>query len=274
VALRECLILLLTILPSSNSSNALPDYHNSTSSSSGSSPLQAISNTGLATTVANDSSGRILMYYQDPDGRIIENSFLNSSWTLEDSSKINRSVVTTDATPGSPLAAISYTLNGQQIRQLFYFDGSGNVKTVNSSTTTTDSIATSWSAPYALSTDPASSSGTAGLAACVDHRGLNGIRVYYGSQGYEAIQEVGLDFNNETAGWQLWNTFDGSDQNSGVACVIYDGLDSSGDQVEYMNVYLLNTTTHVIQQNWWNYLSSDGCKEPQTHELGGNMDKS
>lgn len=78
---------------------------NSSSESTG--PLQATSNTGLAAAVSGDGSGRLYTYYQDPDGRIIEDSYANGSWTLEDRSKINDSVVTTEATVGSALAAIS-----------------------------------------------------------------------------------------------------------------------------------------------------------------------
>ena len=120
------------------------------------------------------------MYYQDPDGRVIENAYLDNKWTLEDSSLIDKSVVTEDATQGSPLAAISYSVGGQQYRQLFFLDASGYVNTINSTTTDSNAISTTWSAPYPITTDAASTSGTAGLAACVDvNTGMRGIRVRF-----------------------------------------------------------------------------------------------
>ena len=131
-------------------------------------------NTGFATAIAADGSGRLLMYFQDPDGRIIENSYLNDTWTLSDSSKINQSVVATGATPRSPLAAISYSWNSQTYRQVFYIDSSGLCQTTNS-TTTDGEIATSWSTPYPIYDYAASASATAGLAACVDpNTGMKG----------------------------------------------------------------------------------------------------
>lgn len=72
-----------------------------------------MSKSGLATAVLADGSGTLLAYYQDPIGRIIENSYTNGEWTLVNSSKIDESIVATDATPGSPLAAISYPENGE-----------------------------------------------------------------------------------------------------------------------------------------------------------------
>jgi len=123
------------------------------------------------------------MYFQDPDGRILENAYFNDSWTLEDTTLLDASVVTDDATLGSPLAAIAYALNGLQYRQLFYLDASGLLKTMNSTTTDSKGIATSWSTGYAITENAASTSGTAGLAACTDNLAMKGIRVYYGSDG-------------------------------------------------------------------------------------------
>ncbi|KAK5697193.1 hypothetical protein LTR97_007328 [Elasticomyces elasticus] len=216
-------------------------------------PLEAMSGTGFAAAVSADGSGRLYMYYQDQDGRIIENTYYNDSWTLEDSSLLDKSVVTTDATARSPLAAVSYALNDVQYRQIFYIDGSGLVKTTNSTNFDANAIATSWSTPYAITDDPASTSGTAGLAACSDHIGMNGVRVYYGSgEGY--VQEVGYQFNDTSTGWTEWFSFSDSDANSGVACVVYDDVEA---EELYINVYMRNTSG-IVTQNYWNYYDNDG----------------
>ncbi|TKA75692.1 hypothetical protein B0A55_03181 [Friedmanniomyces simplex] len=249
---------LLTRRSVKSSDSSLPQPYsfngtsNTTSKSNG--PLEAMAGTGFATAVSADGSGRLLMYYQDANGRIIENSYLNESWTLEDSSLIDQSMVTNDATRGSPLAAVSYTLNGLQYRQVFYIDGTGLVKTTNSTTVNdTNAIATSWTTPYAITNDPASTSGTAGLAACSDHVGMNGIRVYYGSgSGY--VQEVAYQFNNTAYGWNGMNSFASSDPNSGVACVVFD---NTVQEDQYVNVYMRNTSGIVVQ-NYFDFLGTAG----------------
>ncbi|KAK3113558.1 hypothetical protein LTR53_009043 [Teratosphaeriaceae sp. CCFEE 6253] len=229
---------------SSKSPSPLPSYYNTTNTTTPSdSPLPAMVHTGFATAIASDGSGRLLMYYQDPEGRVIENAYLGGSWTLQDESLVNQSVVTMDATPGSPLAALSYTQGSLQYRQVFYLDASGLVKTTNSTTVDTNAIATSWSVPYAITTDPASTSGTAGLAACSDDLGMNGIRVYYGSgNGY--IQEVAYQFNHTANGWNEQYSFVSSDPNSGVACVVFE---NPAEEDEYLNVYMRNSSGTVAQ---------------------------
>lgn len=221
-----------------------------------------------------DKSGRLLTYYQDPDGRVIENSYLNGSWTLDNSTNINNSVVTTQTAAGSPLAAISYVNNGLTYRQVFFLDSTGTVRSTNSSTTS-NNIATSWGAPIAIATDTASPN-SIGLAACTDSRktGMGGIRVYYGSSS-GCIQEVGYAFNS--TGWTEWFCFDGSDQDAGVACAVYDGPNNAGNgTVELINLYLRNSTTGAVTQNFWDYQQNDGwyyceplafLKSPPEHEL-------
>ncbi|KAK6396799.1 hypothetical protein LTR65_008697 [Meristemomyces frigidus] len=216
--------------------------------------MVARSNSGLAATVSADGSGRLFAYYQDLDGRIIENSYFGGSWTLEDRSKVNESVVTTNATAGSALAAVSYTLNSSIVRQLFFIDAYGMLRTTNSSMTP-GTVALEWSTPVAVSSDIVSADSTVGLAACVDHNGMSGIRVYYGSSS-GGIQEVGWQFDTDP-GWTMWNFFNESDPTSGVACVTYDAND---EREGYINVYMRNTTTGVVQQSYWDYSKSDGWR--------------
>ncbi|KAK1075132.1 hypothetical protein LTR74_000538 [Friedmanniomyces endolithicus] len=252
---------LLTKHSGNSSSAALPQPYtfngtssNNTTSTSSSSPLEAMAGTGFAAAVSADDTGRLLMYYQDAKGRIIENSYLNGSWTLETTSLIDESVVvSSDATQGSPLAAVSYTVGTLQYRQIFYIDGTGLVKTTNSTTVSANAVATSWTAPYAIVTDHAATSETAGLAACSDHIGMNGIRVYYGSiSGY--VQEVAYQFNNTALGWNELYSFPQSDANSGVACVVYD---NAANQDQFVNVYMRNTSGIVVQ-NYYDFVANDG----------------
>lgn len=240
-----------------SSASVQPDRTNDTSLNSSSetaTPLQAASKTGLAARLSADPSRRLLTYYMDTENRIIENNYLTGSgWSLENHDDINASVVTTLATPGSPIAATSYTIQGVTWRQVFFIDSSGNVRETNTSTYN-GTIGTNWSQPLVISTDPTSSSQTVGLAACADQNGPNGIRVYYGANDY--IEELSYQFNDTSLGWQTTNSFPGSDPNSGVACVMYDA-----QGYLYMNLYLRNTSTGAVQQNFYDYLVNDGWSD-------------
>lgn len=77
-----------------NSEQALAEDGTDNSTST---PLEAFSKTGLASTMAGNGSGRLLAYYQAPDGRITENSYLDGRWTLIDHAMVEASVVTSDA---------------------------------------------------------------------------------------------------------------------------------------------------------------------------------
>ncbi|KAK3673831.1 hypothetical protein LTR78_006386 [Recurvomyces mirabilis] len=207
------------------------------SSASTTRPVQTMSNTGMAMVPVADGSGTILLYFQDSTGRILENVYTNGSWSLHDSNRVNESVVTADATPGTSLSAIAYNINGTLTRQVFFIDAGGLLRSINSTTVTRVAIASAWGAPIIVSSDVASTSG------------------YTMEYKTGSIQEVAYMFNNTGDGWNEMNNFDQSDANSGVACVVYDNADQDE---QYVNVHMRNSTTGQIIQNYWSFTDNDG----------------
>jgi hypothetical protein len=208
------------------------------------------------------------MYYLDPSSCIIENSYISGSgWKLSDQNLINSSVVlATGATPGSPLAALSYKLNstGAIVRQLFFFDGSGNLKETNTSSYN-GSIGINWSKPQTISIgdEQAPSSNSAGLCACYDRDVMLGIRVYYGTYGSPGwVQEKMYQFNASAAGWSDGYQFNDADPDSGVGCATYHDW-STGN--ESLNLYYRNSSSGYVQQQYFDYhYPSDGWQVGST----------
>jgi hypothetical protein len=62
-------------------------------------------NTGLAVINIDDITYE---YTLDQQGRLVENQFQSGNWTIPDNA-----IVATDARSNSPIAAISYVMNGQ-----------------------------------------------------------------------------------------------------------------------------------------------------------------
>ena len=63
-------------------------------------------------------SSALYVYYQDDQGRIIENQLADGKWAIEGSNIPQHAIVATDAQSGSPLAAISWDFSGgQQVRK-------------------------------------------------------------------------------------------------------------------------------------------------------------
>lgn len=131
--------------------------------------------TGLATLKTSD--GTVYQYFQNADRSIVENSYSGGSWSLDAGSEnSNDNLVTRTAGAGSPFAAVSYTYNGDEHRQIFFITSTGELHTMNR----TDSR--SWGESTMITGD-AASSGSIGLTACASDIGLDGIRVYYGKSG-------------------------------------------------------------------------------------------
>lgn len=188
------------------------------------------------------------MYYQEPGGRIIENSYFDGRWTLDDHALVDGSVVTSDADAASPLAAVSYQRDGRNFRQVFYITALGEVMSTYS-TTASNNIATSWSDSEKIIDDPALA-GSPALAACTG-AGLDGIFVYYPSNnGQGFLNEVRYHFSNES--WAEGGWLEGSDPTSGVACSVYNS-----DDYSIVNVYWRNKATQRLQQSYVNFDSFD-----------------
>lgn len=197
-----------------------------------------------------DGSGRLLVYYQVPDGAIIENSFLDGRWTLDNHARVNTSIVTSAADAASALAAVSYLKEDKTYRQVFFTTAYGEVMTTWN-TTTSDNVATSWFPPEKIIDDPAMA-GSPALAACTGPE-MGSVRVYSPSnddQGY--INEFSFDFSSET--WSQGTSIEQGDPNSGVACNAYNYDDSDSWLI---NVYFRNEATQRMQQSYIYLGSSD-----------------
>lgn len=136
-------------------------------------------------------------YYQDPQGRIIENSNTNGEWLIHGDDIPESAIVAKDAQDGTPLAATSWSSSAtggiyvrpqernrhgfarliSNQRQIFYLDASGAILTSN---TTGDD---SWSQAVSILTDDSAAPNSIALAVSsgTDPTALNGIRVYYGT---------------------------------------------------------------------------------------------
>ena len=133
--------------------------------------------TGLATAVSGNT---LYQYFQNPNGDILENSYVHGAWTLDDNSDNSDALVTRGAGAGSPIAATSYSFQGENYRQVFYITSTGVVTTINR----TESR--SWGSSTVITGD-AASSGSIALAACSSSVGVDGIRVYYGKRLFARV---------------------------------------------------------------------------------------
>lgn len=182
----------------------------------------------------------MLVYYKNVDNRITERSFLDRAWIPIDANAANASVVTEMATPGSPLAAITFTNNGVPYRQVFYVDGLGQVQTTNS-ITTADPGDAEWSPPVLVSGGDEISASSPALAACGQGDDDPNVRVYYGADrdGSGILERIG-PFDGSVDDWVDGGFFEAGNPNSGVACVL------SG---EYLSVYM-QEDDGAVHQHW------------------------
>nr|POE52080.1 hypothetical protein CFP56_52461 [Quercus suber] len=254
--------VLGTVLNKNHSSSNLND------TSSTSPPIQALAGTGLATTIVASGTGRILMYYQDDQSRIIENSYFNDTWTLQDDSNLDQSVVVASmAQQGSPMAAIAYERNGTNYRQVFFLDASGTLHETNSSTVT-NGIATSWSQPQAITSTIASPK-CISIAACVNSAPMNGIRVYFGAADAASgkfVQETLFGFDQQI--WKDGSSFPEGDADSGIGCGAWNSTINSS---QYVDLYFRNVTSGVVLQEFWDYSTNGGWNYGPVASAGVTM---
>lgn len=212
-----------------------------------------------------DSNNVLLMYYQDQSGNIIENTYANGSWSLDDLASQNGSIIvqSNGQINSSPLAVTTYTVEGVYTRQVFFINPSGYVMQTNS-TNMDGTHGVSWTAPQQITTDPVSA-GTAGigLAACSDANSMNGVRVYYPSMKY-GLSELMWQFNDTGAGWAAGFSFDQVDTSSGFACAMDSGTTNNGNAYLFMVVYVRNSTTKAVKQNYLELLAGDDVSSVST----------
>jgi len=211
--------------------------------------MQAQDKTSLA-LLCPPGSTNTYTYYVDANGELVEDFNENGAWGSTGNNTGNITTVATDADAGSPIAVVSFVLANIGYRQIFY------VKNGRISTAKTTGSGT-WPASYQIlpqfvsaSQFPLATPKSNALAAVADTQtnALNGIRVYFGSTS-GAILEVGMDFiasNMAQPTWHWYQTFNGSDAQSGVASVVVQNRN---------HLYLRNSTTGALQQLTWNYPS-------------------
>jgi len=225
-----------------------------------------MNNTGIATVLEGSGSGRLLIYYQDTTGSIMEDSYFDNHWSLDTSSELGPSIIYDSLHTVSALAAVSYASGGATYRQVFFINAEGQVMSMLSSSMESDGIANQWNGPSSVSTEPVSAGPNVGLTACniTDGAENAGLRVYYGSSS-NAIQEVKLD---QFSGWTDGARFSRGDPNSGVACATFDPISGNDNSI---NVYMRNNSGFIEQH----HLNIDAINDPDgSPDVGTNWNVS
>lgn len=244
-----------------NDADETIDYRNSEDSAFyDNATMLATTNTGLAAIVDNDRGPNQVLYYQGPDGYVYENVeyFQTGTWSLEYPGNNPNDSQVVWAIAQTPLTAVSYTLNGTTVRQLFYLDNAGHLVGVHSLNISAW-LTRSWSTPTIFSQNawPVASANAIGLAACVVNTtaGISEIRVYYGAST-GGVQEVIYGFGTDE--WTQGDFFKGADSSSGVGCAVSNVLGA-----DVINVFWRNTTTQSLQQVRWSF--SDDADQSWTY---------
>ncbi|PNS15750.1 hypothetical protein CAC42_4202 [Sphaceloma murrayae] len=218
------------------------------------SAVRVLDRTGIATAARADGQG-MLLYYQSPNNSIIETFFPTS--LLNTSSSTYRPSTTallpiSDIAPGSPLSAITYSVNSTLFRQLFYARSDLRIMQIHAT------ASTSWSTPAKVSPntdDQYLFSGSAGLCAMpfsfTADGDFFGARVYY-AQKRNWVQELWWDQRRSGIDqvWTQGQVFSGADARAGTGC----GVSWSGDEV-YTSVWYRNGTTGGAEHS---YLTNNG----------------
>lgn len=79
--------------------------------SSNTTTISLDSSSGFAAAYPVGSSN-LYIYYQDEQGRIIENQLIDGAWSVQNDDVPDNAIVAEGVRSGSPLATISWTSNG------------------------------------------------------------------------------------------------------------------------------------------------------------------
>lgn len=85
----------------------------------------AQNNTGLA--LSSGSDGTDFAYYMDEGSNIVEAEYRNGTWLEPGGQPANVNNVTSEAAQSSPIAAICYTYNYTEYRQIFFYTPAGSL---------------------------------------------------------------------------------------------------------------------------------------------------
>lgn len=233
---------------SNSTSSTLPSNASNTTTSNPA--TEAMDMTGLA-LLSPPGSSTMYAYYANKLGVIVEATLPQSPGSSSKPFDLSNSAianVSTNALPGSSIAAVSYVQNGNTIRQIFYFGSAGLLTMASGSD---GKWSSSWST-VASTTQPYRSN--AALSAVADTHALQGIRVYFASQR-GVIQECGVYFVENI--WRDGQYFVGSDPTAGVASAITNNIN---------HVYMRNISS-VLQQWTFNY-TADVAQPGQPWKIG------
>ncbi|PSK37398.1 hypothetical protein B9Z65_2140 [Elsinoe australis] len=236
-----------------DSNNASANSGSDNSTSIPAKALRAIDKTGIATSLSAGGDG-MLLYYQAPNGSVLETFYPNSVLRTTNSPEFayaTQSIVPIrDISPSSPLAAVSFVANSTLQNLLFYTKNELRIMLIRYLNTTN-----TWSDPTQVSPVADNErlySGSPGLCAVASTvGGFQGARVYISQRDNYAV-EYWWNFLNKdvTLPWNRGQGFPRADTTSGTACsAIQNGNDT------YTNVYMRNLTTGDLS-HW--YLKSYG----------------
>ncbi|PNS15952.1 hypothetical protein CAC42_4353 [Sphaceloma murrayae] len=205
-------------------SSSQADPNSNSNSSSNSTTAQAstavLERTGIAMTARGDGAGTLL-YYQAPNGSLIENFFETSALQDLDSSNLTWRATTqsTIPTPGiisqTPLTAASYTFSGETFRHLFYTNSQGQILETRAT-----SSSSSWSSPTPVLNEtyfgPVLISGSSpGLQAC-HSPSLPTLFLFYANQ--KGFFDLLSRPHSNPSNWSSEQIFPLADKFAGGAC--------------------------------------------------------
>ncbi|USW55841.1 hypothetical protein Slin15195_G091600 [Septoria linicola] len=206
--------------------------------------LQIRDKSGVAMT-SPPGQDVLYAYYTDAAGRFLEGKYEGGSWDqnnmVAEQAKITTAIRSAPE-PGTLLAAVSYTRDNTPVRQLFFLDTVGVIRSINNT-------GSGWDEPYRIMSDQSSLPQSQALAACADTN-VNG----FGA----SIPELAYDFEESVVDWRVETIFNGSDPRAGVACTVSSSAS---------NLYLRNSTTNALQQLTYNFTS-------KTWDPGASSDSS
>lgn len=206
-------------------------------------PQQVSEITGIAVAKSPGPSEAIFVYFQDRADTLWERTYLNSILGVSGDRASYQSVVTEVVPMDSPLAAVSFLEHGKPIRQIFFMDLEGMVRTMSTSSDPSLTPA-AWTTPSVISDKPAMAGSRTGLAACSDGISLNRTLVFHGvSNG--GVEELTWHFDSPKLDWINSSYFDWADSTSGIACVVnvQQHLDRSD-----VNIYMRHAQHGTLQQ--------------------------
>ncbi|TKX20967.1 hypothetical protein C1H76_6818 [Elsinoe australis] len=243
---------------SENPSTPTPSSSSPTSSARPSAdvrPVVVLPNTAMTATLRGDGAG-MLLYYQQPDGRVMENFFPNSTLTaahLNSSSLVpteSNIINTTDIASVSTLTAMSYMKGADVWRTLFYIDTNGTVRVTNST-----GLNRLWGTTDTLYSGRFQANSSAMTACYLDPSGPS---LFYGEGGRYDWYVNALDKYIGTGQYEYGASIFNVTSSAGFAC----SAPASKSGLIRQELFMRNDSTSSLE-HWWNTADDwESVKEP------------